>query len=185
MPRLTAMAHDLTRPVLRPGSIAIDATVGNGHDTLFLANCVGTTGRVFGFDVQSRALAAAAARLAGYGQVTLVHAGHEAMRAHLPAEIVGRIDAIMFNLGYLPGSDKSIVTCARTTLAGLAQALDLLAPGGRITLILYPAHTGGAEEAAAVKVAAARLSKAFSVGRLTRLGTAPGSPELIVIERIR
>lgn len=151
--RLTAMAQAAVAELLAPGMPAIDATVGNGHDTLFLARQVGATGQVYGFDLQARALAAASARLLAAGvadRVCLIRAGHETMAEHLPATLQGRVQAIMFNLGYLPGSDRQCITRATSTLPALRQALGWLAPGGLLTVLAYRGHAGGAEEADAV-----------------------------------
>lgn len=151
--RLTEVAHAALAAVLADGARAIDATVGNGHDTLFLASRVGPGGRVIGFDVQPRAIDAAAARLgaAGVGKVvTLHHAGHEQMLTRIPAEWCGTVAAITFNLGYLPGGDKALITRAETTVAALDQGLDLLRPGGLISLLQYRGHAGAMSEVDAV-----------------------------------
>jgi predicted methyltransferase len=185
MPRLTERAHDLIRPVLGAGEIAIDATVGNGHDTLFLAGCVGVSGRVFGFDVQASALARAAERVAGSRQVTLVHTGHERMAEHIPVACRGRVAAIMFNLGYLPCGDKTITTRPDTTLAAFRGGLSILGPGGRMTLLLYRGHPGGSEEAAAVRAAVEGLPGEFSAHFYGPSQTGDSQPELIVVERVR
>ena len=150
---LTAMAQAAVAERLAPGMSVVDATVGNGHDTLFLARQVGATGQVYGFDLQARALAAASVRLAAAGvadRVSLIHAGHETMAEHLPATLQGRVQAIMFNLGYLPGSDRQCITRAASTLPALRQALGWLAPGGLLTVLAYRGHAGGTEEADAV-----------------------------------
>jgi hypothetical protein len=185
MLRATELAHALVRQTLKPGGWAIDATVGNGHDTLFLAGLTGASGRVFGFDVQEQALASAAKRLAGLPQVILHHAGHERMAELLPEEAKGCIAAIMFNLGYLPGEDHGITTRSETTLAALDQALGLLAARGIVTLVLYTGHPGGAEEAADVLAFAEKLPSAFSASHFKRLNTARPAPELLAIERLR
>jgi predicted methyltransferase len=168
---------------LPAGGLAIDATVGNGHDTVFLANQVGPTGRVYGFDVQASALEAAARRTRGLDQVRFIHAGHEQMVARVPADAAGRINAIMFNLGYRPGGERSIVTRPETTLAAFRQGLDLLAPGGRMSLVLYPGHEGGAEEAEAVRDAARHLNRGFTAGSFQRIDARADMPELVLVER--
>ncbi len=185
MLRLTDHAHLLLRETVKPGAWVVDATVGNGFDTLFLAALVGPQGRVFGFDVQQQALAEAARRLTGHPQVMLIHCGHERMAECLPAEAPGRIAAVMFNLGYLPGAAKNMITHAETTLPALDQALDALAIGGLVTLVVYPAHPGGADEAACVRAHVERLAPPFAATRTARLDAAAGAPELLVIERLR
>lgn len=186
--RATQQAHILIGQALKPGVWAVDATVGNGHDTLFLAECVGVKGRVFGFDIQKAALAATAERLGEMPQITLIHAGHETLSAQLqaqcPAGKPARLAGVMFNLGYLPGAPKNIITKTETTLAALEQALNHLAVTGLITLVLYPGHPGGAVEADAVRAYAETLGPAFAVTRYARENTAHPAPELLAIKRL-
>jgi SAM-dependent methyltransferase len=184
MLRAIEMAHLLLRQTLKPGDWVVDSTVGNGYDTLWLAQIVGPSGRVFGFDVQAVALAEASRRVDGLPQVMLFHAGHERMVAHLPAEAKGRLAAVMFNLGFLPGADKAVITRAETTLTALHQALDDLAVGGQITLVLYPGHNGGDDEAAAVRSWAERLPGRFTAAQYGWINTVRPGPELLVIERV-
>lgn len=186
--RATELAHILMSRCVKPGDRVVDATVGNGHDTVFLAGLVGPSGHVLGFDVQADALAAAAQRLEGMPQVTLVHAGHETLGEHMSADARSAdnhdtLAAVMFNLGYLPGAPKEIVTQTDTTLAGLHQALDHLGRRGVVTLVLYPGHPGGAEEAAAVRSYAQGLPEAFAVTQYARINSLRPAPELLVIER--
>ncbi|MGR9100640.1 MAG: class I SAM-dependent methyltransferase, partial [Gammaproteobacteria bacterium] len=117
MPRISLVEKAHRRIAERLGGydVAVDATVGNGHDLLFLAECVGQEGRVYGFDVQQSALDAARERLDKTGsgtRVTLFLCGHESMYDRIPAADRGRIAAVMFNLGYLPGGDKTVTTRA-------------------------------------------------------------------------
>jgi hypothetical protein len=180
--RATDMAHAMIAAIVRPGDTVLDATAGNGHDTAFLAGLVGIGGRVFAFDVQPLAIQTARARLGTADNITWVAAGHERLADHVPAGI--GLTAAMFNLGYLPGSDKRIVTSADTTLAALNAVLDRLRVGGRVTLILYTGHPGGADEANQVKAAVARLPKCFASGVWARLATDVAAPELVAIDRL-
>ena len=155
-------AAELIADVLRPGQFAIDATVGNGHDTLRLARLVGATGRVFGFDVQPSAIESATRRLSEVGildRASLFLEGHQHMRERLaPLGLEHHVRAAMFNLGYLPGADRDVTTTAETTLQGLEAAMRLITPGGLITVVLYPGHPRGPEETQAVLEWAAELS---------------------------
>jgi 16S rRNA C1402 N4-methylase RsmH len=151
---LVKRAHEEIQRVLKPGAIAIDCTVGNGHDTAFLARMVGEQGKVYGFDIQQQALDRGWQRLREQNlekQVALFHAGHELLPTLLPVEVTGHVKAIMFNLGYLPGSDKSRITHTSTTLSALEAALPLLAPGGCISILAYAGHAGGQQESEAVQ----------------------------------
>ena len=183
MLRATEFAHHLLQRSLQPGDWAVDATVGNGHDTLFLAQLVSTTGRVFGFDVQATALKVAAQRVANYPQVTLFHAGHEELATRMPTQATGRVNGIMFNLGYLPGAPKETITHSETTLLALRQAVPLLQIGGLLTLILYPGHVGGDAEAAVVRTFAEALPPNIAVSQYRRLNSRSPAPELLILER--
>ncbi|RLS59123.1 MAG: methyltransferase domain-containing protein [Planctomycetota bacterium] len=142
---------------------AIDATVGNGHDTLFLAQLVGKTGQIWGFDIQATAIERTVDRLRQAGafpgsseaapsSVVLHQASHAEMLDKLPLEHFGStIDIILFNLGYLPGGDKTLITRTDATLQALAASLPLLAPGGVLSVLAYPGHVGGEAETQAVQ----------------------------------
>ena len=185
---LVSRAHEALSAILEPGDVAIDATVGNGHDTLFLARSVGDSGTVYGFDIQEQALDTAYRRLQEeglQGRVSLYHAGHEAMSLVLPESIRGRVRAVMFNLGYLPGGDKQRTTTISTTLSALQQAVELLAHGGVISLLAYTGHPGGREEAEEAKAWARRLSPDYYAVEIEVPPSLSGSaPEWIRVHRL-
>lgn len=100
------LSHWFVERVLRPGDVAVDATAGNGHDTLFLAQLVGSAGKVYAFDVQQAALARTGERLAAANsltQVQLINDGHQKMNEYIQDQVT----TVMFNLGYLPGGGSS------------------------------------------------------------------------------
>lgn len=154
LPRVTEFAHLLVKRCLTSGGHAIDATVGNGYDTCFLAGLVGTEGRVDGFDIQNEAIARTREKTAGLPQVHLHHLGHEQMGEQVPEPV----EVVMFNLGYLPSGDKSVITRPSSTLPALDAALALLKEGGLLVVVVYPGHDGGEEEAAEVDGWFGRLS---------------------------
>ena len=160
---ILSYAQSLIRERVKPGDLAIDATLGNGHDALFLCRQVAPHGHVYGFDVQAKAIEASAARLAAAGfdgaRVTLLQRSHAEMASALPAEAAGRVAAVMFNLGYLPGGDHRLITQVTSTLAALSDSLRLVRVGGVVTVVLYPGHEGGHEEATAVEKWAAEVSQ--------------------------
>ena len=141
--RITEMMKHFIQMELSEIHTAVDATMGNGNDTLFLSQFVGEKGQVYGFDIQKAALEATGKRLqtAGADNVTMIHDGHEKMAAY-----VEEADLIMFNLGYLPKGDHSIITTAETTLRALSSGLGILNKGGLLTIIAYYGHEGGFEE---------------------------------------
>ncbi len=152
--RAVEQAHALLAKVLSPGDLAIDATAGNGHDAAFLARTVGATGHVHAFDLQTAAIEATRRLLRTQDlmtRVTLHHLGHEKMEEVLPSDLPGRISVVTFNLGYLPGGDKSLVTDPVSTLPALQSAMRFLRPGGLLTVLAYPGHPGGREECEAVR----------------------------------
>lgn len=182
LPTAVQWSHHLLAPRLRPGDAVVDATAGNGHDSLFLAQSVLPGGNVFVFDVQAAAIDSTRRRLAEHGfaegaGLTLIHAGHEELAERLPPTLRGCLRAIMFNLGFLPGGDKSLITGAETTLRALETALDWLAEDGVLTLVAYPGHDGGHQEAAAVEAwLSAQSSTAFEVQKLAFLNFRPTTP---------
>ncbi|MBP2241504.1 16S rRNA C1402 N4-methylase RsmH [Cytobacillus eiseniae] len=142
-------ARQLVASALSPGDLAVDATIGNGHDTLFLAKLVGESGIVYGFDIQNEAIANTTKRLLNDNlleRVTLFHKGHEQLRNNIPEDHHGKIKAAIFNLGYLPGGNKSIVTTPVTTISAIEQLLEIMAPEGIIVLVIYHGHEEGALE---------------------------------------
>jgi len=152
--RLVHQAHEHGQKVLKPGDYAIDATIGNGHDTVFLAKCVGPTGCVWGIDIQAIALENTRKRLqanGGLAQTRLILGNHADLNTHIPSFAFGHIRLICFNLGYLPGQDHTCTTQADSTLQALEQAQQLLAPGGLISCLVYPGHPAGAQEARVVQ----------------------------------
>ena len=178
---LTKLAQQAVAGVLRSGDLAIDATVGNGHDTLFLARRVAPGGRVIAFDVQRPALDRARDRLcaAGVEALTeLLECGHEQMAHQVPPGWAGQVAAVMFNLGYLPGGDKTLITAAATTVAALDQAAALLRVGGLISLLVYRGHSGARGEIEAVAAWLDRLGVDFRISR----HASPG-PLLYLIEK--
>lgn len=138
-------AEELIRQAIEPGARVIDATMGNGHDTQWLAELVGEDGHVYGFDIQLEAVDRTRERLTAAGlenRATLFHAGHE----HIAELVSEPVDAVVFNLGWLPGTDKALRTRAETTLTAVNAALDRLKEGALMTICVYPGHQEGRDE---------------------------------------
>ena len=177
------LVHLLLRTLLRPGSRVVDATCGNGKDTCLLAELVGSQGHVWGLDIQSTALERTATRLTDElrPQVTLLHGGHE----HLPELVEAPLDAVIFNLGWLPGADRNITTTTATTLSALEGARHMLAPAGLLFIICYPGHPEGAAEAAAVVDWCSQLpADAYFVWRMAQSNVAAEAPFTLLIQNI-
>jgi SAM-dependent methyltransferase len=179
------LSHFFLRERLRPGDLALDATCGNGLDTLLLAQLVGPGGKVWAFDVQPRAIAATRTLLEQEGalsQVELVEGSHEGV-----SDVVAPgLAAAVFNLGYLPGGEISLVTSPETTVAALDQAAQLLKAGGVMTIALYTGHEGGPEEALAVEAWGSSLDpRNFNVWRNRQLNRPEVAPYLVLVEKVR
>lgn len=173
-----------------PGDFAVDATLGNGSDTLFLAALTGANGHVYGFDTQSRAISATRQRLEENGittrQFTLFEQSHHLMAGALPEGVHGEISAVTFNLGYLPGGDKQHITCRETTLPALDCALSLVKVGGVVSVITYPGHSGGQDEADAVNVWMQSLDPAlYEVQQWRAINRVAPPPALCLVMRLR
>lgn len=182
--RPTARAHRELAAVIRAGDLVIDATAGNGHDTVFLAERVGEGGRVIAFDIQAEAIASTRVRLDAAGlvdRVTLVEGSH----ARISREAApGSVAAVVFNLGYLPGSDHAVITRREETLSATEQALEVLRPGGLLAIVCYPGHPGGDEESAAVLAWAQGLEgAAYGCELIRREDTLRPAPFLILVRK--
>jgi predicted methyltransferase len=184
-----SQAQRLVTERVRPGDIVVDATAGNGVDTLFLSRLAGAGGKVFAFDVQAAALEQTRERLhaatdqAMLAPVTLLHTGHEHMAQRIPETYHGHIAAVMFNLGYLPGAEQSVITKPPSTLAALQAAMQLLRMDGILTVVVYPGHEGGQEEAQAVETWASALPPALAQSIIYRFPQKPAAPYLVALNK--
>ncbi|OAB39201.1 SAM-dependent methyltransferase [Paenibacillus macquariensis subsp. defensor] len=185
-----SFAHKLVSERLKLGDIAIDATIGTGTDTLFLAKSVGPKGHVYGFDIQEEALILTQQRLdqhvlSSISPVTLLLQSHVDMLKSIPQVHHGKLTAIMFNLGYLPSSasNKDIITMTDSTLTALQASLELLRPGGVITIVLYPGHPGGDTESAVVQEWAANIPQSVAQSIIYRQLQRFDAPFTIGIEK--
>lgn len=171
--------------IIAPGDIVADCTAGLGRDTLFLAELVGSQGKVYAFDIQDMAIEATKKLLAGEGladRVEVCQIDHAQMKSIIKSEI----KAAIFNLGFLPGSDHDIVTKPASTIKAINDSLDLLSIKGAVAIIVYQGHKGAKEEAAALNSFTSSLSgRYFSVleGRL--INQKADSPYWIIIQKNR
>ncbi len=185
---LVKLAHSLVKGKVKSGDIAIDATVGNGYDTLFLLELVKPMGKIYGFDIQQSAIDSAKKKLQGQSTaqcLTLFCANHADMPNKIPTDYHGKINAVMFNLGYLPGSDKRIITHTETTLTALFAACNMLSDNGIITIIAYPGHEGGENETDRVKNWCLALDPShFEAQLFESQNENPSAPKLFVVNKI-
>ncbi|MFS1511427.1 class I SAM-dependent methyltransferase [Chengkuizengella sp. SCS-71B] len=183
---ILGQTHKLIQEHVKQGDIVIDATLGNGNDTLFLKKLVGDNGIVCGFDVQNTAIQNTMKRLAEAGfsleHVHLIKNSHDKMLEILPPSMHEKVSAITFNLGYLPGGDHNIITQQETTIRALQHSLLFLEKDGIITIVVYSGHSGGEEEADAVLAWVQNLPQQYyQVLRYQFLNQKNNPPYLIAI----
>lgn len=144
--QITEYCHSLAECFCENAGLCIDATMGNGHDTLFLCRISNPDGKVIAFDIQEQALEKTEELLEteGFsGKAELVLDSHENMDRYAVPETA---DIIMFNFGYLPGGDHSLSTRADTSLTAVRKGLDILKSGGIMSLCIYSGGDSGFEE---------------------------------------
>ncbi|HHF7011071.1 TPA: class I SAM-dependent methyltransferase [Streptococcus mutans] len=174
------LSHDFLSQVLDKNSIAIDATMGNGNDTVFLSHLAK---KVYAFDVQEQALIKTREKLEnlGFNDVQLILDGHQTIDKYVD----GPIRAAIFNLGYLPSADKTIITKTDTTLEAIGKILDRLEVGGRISIMIYYGHEGGDKEKDAVLNFVKELDQQhFTVMLYQPLNQINTPPFLVMIEKL-
>lgn len=185
LPQILHFADHLAQSAIQPGDTVIDATMGNGFDTVKLAQWVGPEGRVHAFDVQEVALHSTAARLAEHNLMERCHLhlqGHQFMADTVTEEVA----VVLFNLGYLPGQDKQLTTQVDTTLQAMEQALRCLRDHGLLIVVVYPGHDEGQRE----QIALDRWIKTVDTMRYRSLryqfeNTAAPAPYVLAVERLK
>jgi len=164
------------------GCTAVDFTMGNGHDTLFLADAVGESGRVYAFDIQPQAIENSRALLEKENapkNYTLILSSHDRFEEYVEEGI----DAGMFNLGFLPGGDKSITTKRETTEQAVRRAIARLNPGGGIVIAVYPGHTEGRVEGNRLEAILEGYDRRFICVSKFEIVNSPTSPFFFVVEK--
>ncbi len=179
---LTGLHKHFVLEHLKPGDTAVDFTMGNGNDTLFLSKAVGECGKVYAFDIQEEALVSTRRHLEENGapeNYTLICASH-----HLVGDYVKEpIKAGMFNLGYLPRANrKSVTTMRETTIPAVQAAIDLLAPDGVLIVAIYPGHKEGELEGEELREYFKTLSKYKICASEFHILNSPTSPYFFLIE---
>lgn len=179
------MAHQFIRPKLATASLVVDATAGNGKDTLFLAENTAPTAVVWAFDIQQQALTKTEQLLNKQlliDKVRLVLDSH----ANITNYITQPIDAVMFNLGYLPGGDQKINTCPDTTINAIAHSMQLLRVGGLMTVAAYPGYEHGRLECQSVHEYLTSLKQeTFAIACWSMVNQRNNPPVLYIIEKMK
>lgn len=178
------ISHEIIKNVVNQGDIVVDATAGNGNDTLFLANLIGDNGKVYAFDIQEKALKNTNIKLIDkkiIHRVELICDGHQNMDKYVPKGV----KAVMFNLGYLPGGDHFISTQAENTIAAIEKSLKLLQVKGIIMMVIYYGGDSGFDEKNAVMEYIKSLDyKNYSVLVMDYINWVNCPPIAVCIEKI-
>lgn len=185
LPQIIHFADSLAARAIALGDTVIDATMGNGHDTVKLAQWVGPEGLVHAFDIQTQALQSTRARLEAHGLVErcqLHLCGHQLMQEVVETEVA----VVLFNLGYLPGQDKSITTLVETTLSAIEQALRLLKESGVLIVVVYPGHAQGRDEQTTLDRWIRKLdTERYRSLRYQFENTAAPAPYVLAVEKLK
>lgn len=159
--QITEWCSHFIRQQVKEGDFCIDATVGNGNDTVLLCELAGSKGKVAGFDIQEKAIEETRTRLKERGLdsgAKLFCCGHERMEECLRSDPdcakmteraedgYGKVSCIVFNFGYLPGGDHKIATKAESSVEAIRQGLTLLEKNGMMSLCIYSGGDSGFEE---------------------------------------
>lgn len=180
------LAHSYWRALLQPGDTVIDTTCGNGFDTSFLAGILSTEGRLIALDKQAAAIQTTRDLIAKEhgdavaARIEFTQGCHSVFPENILPESV---KLIVYNLGYLPKGDKSIITQTETTLQSLSYALKLVQPGGAVSITCYSGHPGGdTEEAAVMAFCQALPQDTWNAVAHVRLNK-PKAPSLILLQK--
>ncbi|MEW9094184.1 MAG: class I SAM-dependent methyltransferase [Clostridiaceae bacterium] len=180
----TNLAKEICKLKLRNGDRAIDATMGNGNDTIFLRELVGEEGSIYSFDIQEMAIENTRKKLNDINidmrNVELILDGHQ----NIDKYVKEKVKLVMFNLGYLPGADHKLTTKGDTTIEGIKKSLNILEKNGVVILVIYYGHEGGGKEREEVLDFISSLNqKEYNVVKLSFINQVNSPPELICIEK--
>lgn len=186
MTDLLALHKHFLSAHLKKGGVAVDFTMGNGYDTEYLSNAIwggeDAPGHVYAFDVQEAALESTKKRLVDVGapeNYTLILDSHEYVDKYVKEPFCAGV----FNLGWLPGSDKTVTTKRESTLKAISSALRLIDHDGILLIAVYPGHEEGRLEGEAVAEMLSSISRfELSIGRFQIINS-PASPYFFIAER--
>lgn len=181
--RVLPFSKTLLEKVVTSGDTVIDGTAGNGYDTVFLAQLVGTSGKVYSFDIQEEAINSTKAKLeeANLQNVSLILDGHQ----HVLNYVQEEVSAAIFNLGYLPGSDQSITTMGETTWKSVTDILTRLKKNGLIILVIYHGHEEGKVERHYLEHCLQTLDSGTTQVLQYQFINRPTAPFIVAIEKVK
>jgi hypothetical protein len=181
---ILSMAKRLLDISIKENGVYADFTMGKGNDTLYIKKAC-PSGKIYAFDIQKEALEITKKRLKHENcfddNVYLIHDSHANFKKYIPEQ--SGLDGAIFNLGYLPGGDKSVTTQTDSTFSCLKDALDILTVGGIIVICVYPGHDEGTKEGDKILDFAANLDRQHFDCLYHRLINIPEAPFIIAFQK--
>ena len=181
--KITEVNKIFLEKIIEKGHVVIDATMGNGYDTLYLGNLVGETGKVYAFDVQEEALTSTRKKVVRDNmedRIELILDGHQNLDKYVKEEV----SCVVFNLGYLPRAKHMVITKPDTTLEAIKKSLELLKPNGIISIAAYIGHEGGLDEKNYICEYLDNLDqKQYNVLHMEFTNQINNPPQLILVEK--
>lgn len=174
------ISHETIKHFVNSGDICIDATAGRGFDTAFLSELVGTSGKVYAFDIQQEAIDSTNQLLKskGLSNVQTILDSHVNMKNYVDNQ---EISCITFNFGWLPKGNHKICTHADTSIIAIDSGLELLKDNGIMSLcIYYGKDTGFAERDAILQHLSTIDSKKYTV-LTTNFSNRPNCPPIFAL----
>lgn len=180
---LRTLRRDLIEPHIISGGTAVDYTMGNGNDTLYLSRSVGENGLVYAFDIQEKALENTKLLLENnncHNNYKLIKDSHSNVKSYVNEPVCVGI----FNLGYLPGGGNKMLTTMRdTTIQAVDAAVDLMADDGVVFITVYPGHGEGKLEGELIEEKYANLNRSIYCVTVLKIINSPDSPYFIIIQK--
>ena len=181
--KITEVNKIFLEKIVQKGDVVVDATMGNGYDTVYLGNLVGEEGKLYAFDVQEEALKSTKKKVERdnmTSRVELILDGHQNMDKYVKESV----SCVVFNLGYLPRAKHVVITKPDTTLEAIKKSLALLKPNGIISIAAYIGHEGGMEEKDFICEYLNSLNQnEFNVLHMEFTNQINNPPQLILIEK--
>jgi len=178
---LTQLSHILLKSLTNGSGIYIDATAGNGYDTLFIAKMLKQNGSLFSFDISYQAVGNTKKLLEenniSINNVNIINDSHENIDKYIGQN---KIKAAIFNLGYRPHSDKTVKTMPASTILALGKILYRLECGGAVIICSYTGHDGGEEDEQVFKYLCGMENKTYEISK-TEMISRKHSPVLYLI----
>ena len=179
--QITNWIHHFIEDHVQAGDVCIDATMGNGNDTVLLSRLVGEEGKVIAFDIQQMALDNTARKLTEEGctaNYQLILESHERMGEYAGTDTVS---CITFNLGYLPGGDHMKATKGESSIKAIEKGLSLLKKKGLMTVCIYSGGDSGFEEKEAVLAYLKALDSKKYLVIISEYANRPNNPPIPVL----